>query len=138
MFGNLGSGFEKQVPGFYFQKPGYPGRVSGFQKCTKLTIFGWKNRHYGAFWSKNMQISLEIAKLALFGPENGDYYDFLWWFLAKHSKNAYICMFIKNLKKNIYLLLFLIWFHQICICNLLFNLQLKSPKKVIFSPYLGR
>ena len=40
VFGNLGSGFEKQVPGFYFQKPGYPGRVSGFQKCTKLTNFG--------------------------------------------------------------------------------------------------
>ena len=41
VFGNLGSGFEKQVPGFYFQKPGYPGRVSGFQnienKASKMS-----------------------------------------------------------------------------------------------------
>ena len=63
VFGNLGSGFEKKVPGFYFQKPGYPGRVSGFQKYTKLTNFG-------TFWSESIQISLEIATLALFGLQN--------------------------------------------------------------------
>ena len=31
---------KKRVSGFDFQKPGYPGRVSGFQKCIKLAIFG--------------------------------------------------------------------------------------------------
>ena len=65
VFGNLGSGFEKQVPGSGF----------GFSKMYQIDDFWLKN---GAFWSKNMQISLEIAKLVLFGPENGDYYDFLW------------------------------------------------------------
>ena len=30
----------KPRPGFDFKKPGYQGRVSGFQKCTKLAIFG--------------------------------------------------------------------------------------------------
>ena len=35
--------------GFDFKKPGYPGRVSGFKKCIKLAIFGFKNRQIGSF-----------------------------------------------------------------------------------------
>ena len=72
VIGNPGRVLKKRVSGFDFKKPGYPGRVSGFQKWIKLAIFGFKNRQIGAFWSKNSQISLEIAKLALFGPQNGD------------------------------------------------------------------
>ena len=30
---NPGRVLKKRVSGFDFQKPGYPGRVSGFQKC---------------------------------------------------------------------------------------------------------
>ena len=33
---NLGQVLKKQVSGFHFKKPGYPGRVLGFQKCTNL------------------------------------------------------------------------------------------------------
>ena len=32
----------KRDSGFNFEKPGYPGWVSGFQKCTKLVILGCK------------------------------------------------------------------------------------------------
>ena len=42
----------------------------------QIDEFWLKNRQIGAFWSKSMKISLEIAKLMLFGPQNGDYYDF--------------------------------------------------------------
>ena len=42
--GNPGRVLKKRVSGFDFKKPGYSG-----------------------------QVSLEIAKLAIFGPQNGDY-----------------------------------------------------------------
>ena len=120
-------GFEKAGFGFFILKTRVPGSGFGFSKMYQIDDFWLKN---GAFWSKNMQISLEIAKLVLFGPENGDYYDFLWWFLSKHSKNAYIwhvCLFITIFKENISTFCFLlISFGQICICNLLFDLQLKK------------
>ena len=72
VIGDPGRVLKKRVSGFDYKKPGYPGRVSGFQKWIKLAIFGFKNRQIGAFWSKNNQISLEISKLGLFGPQNGD------------------------------------------------------------------
>ena len=40
---------KKWVSGFDFKKPGYPGRVSGFQKCIKVAIFGFKQCQIGAF-----------------------------------------------------------------------------------------
>ena len=33
---NLGQVLKKQVLGFDFKKPGYPGWVLGFQNCTNL------------------------------------------------------------------------------------------------------
>ena len=79
MIGDPGRVLKKQVSGFDLKKPGYPGRVSGFEKYIKLAISCLKNRQIGAFWSKNSQISLKITKLALFGPQNGDQhmYNFL-------------------------------------------------------------
>ena len=49
---NLGQVLKKQVSGFDFKKPGYPGRVLGFQNCTNLD---WK---FGTF--------CQITKLVLF------------------------------------------------------------------------
>jgi len=51
---NPGWVLKKRVLGFDFKK--YPGRVLGFQKCTKLAIFG----------GKKCQISLKITKLMSF------------------------------------------------------------------------
>ena len=49
---NPGRVLKTWVSGCDFKKPGYPGQVSGFQKCTKLAIFGWKNCQIGAFCEK--------------------------------------------------------------------------------------
>ena len=52
---NPGRILKKLVSGFNFKKPGYPGQVLGFQKCTKLAFFDQKmlntcvfsqNRHF--------------------------------------------------------------------------------------------
>ena len=42
MMANLGQVLKKQVSGFDFKKPGYPGRVLGFQNCTNLANLDWK------------------------------------------------------------------------------------------------
>ena len=63
MMANLGQVLKKQVSGFDFKKPGYPGQVSGFQKCTNLANLDCK---IGTF----CQISQNITKLVLFGPKN--------------------------------------------------------------------
>ena len=39
---NPGRVLKKRVLGFNFKKPGYSSWVSGFQKCTKLALFGKK------------------------------------------------------------------------------------------------
>ena len=46
---NPGLGFEKRVSGFDFKRLGYPGRVSGFQKCTNMALFGPQNEDYEWF-----------------------------------------------------------------------------------------
>ena len=55
---NSGRVLKKQVSGFEFKKPGYLGRILGFHKFAI-----WR------FLVKISHISLEIAKLALFGPQ---------------------------------------------------------------------
>ena len=49
---NPGRVLKKRVSGFDFKKPGYPGRVLGFQKCTKLAFCGWKKCQIGSFCQK--------------------------------------------------------------------------------------
>lgn len=72
-----GVGFWKTGTRVLFSKTRVPGSGFGFSKMYKIDEFWLKNRQIGAFWTKSMKISLEIAKLLLFGPQNGDYYDFL-------------------------------------------------------------
>ena len=60
---NLGQVLKKQVSGFDFKKPGYPGRVLGFQNCTNLANLDWK---IGTF--------CQITKLELFiSPKYGNF-----------------------------------------------------------------
>ena len=60
---NLGQVLKKQVSGFDFKKPGYPGRVLGFQNCTNLANLDWK---IGTF--------CQITKLVLFiSPKYGNF-----------------------------------------------------------------
>ena len=42
-------------------------------------ILALNNPQIGTLWSKNCQISLQISKLALFGPPNGNYKFFSQW-----------------------------------------------------------
>ena len=59
---NLGQVLKKQVSGFDFKKPGYPGRVLGFPNCTNLAK-DWK---IGTF--------CQITKLLLFiSPKYGNF-----------------------------------------------------------------
>ena len=67
------SGFEKAGFGFFILKTRVPGSGFGFSKMYQIGNFWPKNRQIGAFCSKNNQISMEITKLALFCPQNGDF-----------------------------------------------------------------
>ena len=60
---NLGQVLKKQVSGFDFKKPGYPGRVLGFQNCTNLANLDWK-----------IDTFCQITKLVLFiSPKYGNF-----------------------------------------------------------------
>ena len=60
---NLEQVLKKQVSGFDLKKPGYPGRVLGFQNNTNLANLDWK---IGTF--------CQITKLVLFiSPKYGNF-----------------------------------------------------------------
>ena len=94
VFGNLGSGFEKQVPRFYFQKPGYPGRVLGFQNVPNWRFLAEK-----------------IAKLALFGQKIAKFLQKSpnWPFLVHQNGNykffSELCLKLYQFLKKISILL---------------------------------
>ena len=58
------SGFDSQITRF---------RVRVFKNVSNWRFLAEKNAKMAPFGKKNYQISVEIAKLAVFGPQNGDY-----------------------------------------------------------------
>ena len=76
---------------FLSKNPGTRVGFRVFKNVPNWRFLALKNRQIGALWLKNSQISLEIIKLALFGPPNGNYKFFselclkLYQFLKKIS-----------------------------------------------------
>ena len=117
MMANLGQVLKKQVSGFDFKKPGYPGRVLGFQNCTNLANLDWK---IGTF--------CQITKLVLFiSPKYGNFKLFSEFLniLPQSVRQASCLVYLKSLIKIIRFV-FCEKIHEFCL-----------PKLMIFYEYLS-